>query len=94
MDQEQILLDPTSEREPAMRQKQPRPDTLAGLTVGILDISKARGDVFLARLGARLGEQGIAIKHYMKPTFARPAPLALKQQIASECDVVIEGLAD
>jgi hypothetical protein len=46
-----ILLDPTSERSPAIRPRLPRPENLDGLTVGILDIAKSRGDVFLHRLG-------------------------------------------
>lgn len=89
-----VLLDPTAERTPARRERVPRPTGLSGLTVGLLDISKARGDVFLDRLDARLGERGIAVKRYAKPTFTRPAPLELKQRIAAECDLVVEGLAD
>lgn len=89
-----VLLDPTSERSPAQRPRLPRPDRLDGLTVGILDIAKSRGDVFLKRLGERLGERGIAVKHYAKPTNTRPAPLPLAQQIATEVDLVIEGLSD
>ena len=89
-----VLLDPTSERTPTRRPRLPRPEKLDGLTVGILDIAKARGDVFLKRLGERLGERGIAYRHYAKPTNTRPAPLPLAQQIATEVDVVIEGLSD
>jgi hypothetical protein len=89
-----VLLDPTSERTPTRRPRLARPAKLDGLTVGILDIAKARGDVFLKRLGERLGERGIAFKHYAKPTNTRPAPIALSQQIATEVDVVIEGLSD
>ena len=89
-----VLLDPTSERSPTIRPRLPRPDALDGLTVGILDIGKARGDVFLKRLGERLAERGIAYKHYAKPTNARPAPLPLQQQIATEVNLVIEGLSD
>lgn len=89
-----ILLDPTAERAPAVRALQPRPATLEGLVVGILDISKARGNIFLDRVADQLAERGIAVKRYRKPTFTRVAPIALKQQIAAECDVVIEGLAD
>ncbi len=89
-----VLLDPTSERTPTRRARLKRPDKLDGLTVGILDIAKARGDVFLKRLGERLAERGIAFKHYAKPTNTRPAPLPLAQQIATEVDVVIEGLSD
>ena len=89
-----ILLDPTSERSPTVTPRLPRPERLDGLTIGILDIAKARGDVFLKRLGERLGERGIAVKHYAKPTNARPAPLPLQQQIATEVNLVIEGLSD
>jgi hypothetical protein len=89
-----VLLDPTAERTPMARALQPRPASFKGLTVGILDISKARGDVFLDRIATQLGERGIGVRRYRKPTFARPAPTALKQQIAAECNLVIEGLAD
>ena len=89
-----ILLDPTSEATPASRPRLTRPDRLEGLTVGLLDISKPRGDVFLDRLDERLTGMGIAVKRYMKPTVAKPAPLATYQQIATEADLVIEGLAD
>jgi hypothetical protein len=89
-----ILLDPTSERSPSIRPRLQRPERLHGLTIGILDIAKPRGDVFLRRLGERLGERGVAVKHYAKPTNTRVAPLALRQQIATEVDLVIEGLSD
>ena len=85
-----VLLDPTSERSPTIRPRLPRPERLDGLTIGILDIAKSRGDVFLHRLG----ERGIAVKHYAKPTNTRVAPLPLRQQIAAEVDLVIEGLSD
>jgi hypothetical protein len=89
-----VLLDPTAERTPAIRPRLPRPDSLDGLTIGILDIAKARGDVFLHRLGERIAARAIAVKHYAKPTNTRVAPLALRQQIAAEVDLVIEGLSD
>ena len=89
-----VLLDPTSEQSPTIRSRLPRPENLDRLTIGILDIAKARGDVFLKRLGERLGERGIAFKHYAKPTNTRVAPLPLRQQIATEVNLVIEGLSD
>jgi hypothetical protein len=33
------VLDPTSERTPAVRERVSRPDTIDGLVVGLLDIS-------------------------------------------------------
>lgn len=89
-----ILLDPTAERTSAIRALLARPASLDGLTVGILDISKARGNVFLDRIDEQLTARGITVKRYRKPTFTRVAPVALKQQIAAECNIVIEGLAD
>jgi hypothetical protein len=89
-----VLLDPTSERSPTARPRLARPDGLEGKTVGILDISKPRGDVFLDRIHELLTERGIEVKRYMKPTVSRPAPLPLAQQIGTEVNLVIEGLAD
>ena len=88
------VLDPTSERAPAQRERLPRLPTLAGRRIGLLDISKARGDVFLDRLAARLAAAGAEVRRYRKPTFTKPAPVDLRQQIAVECGAVIEALAD
>jgi hypothetical protein len=90
----QVLLDPTHERAPAQRERLPRLASLAGITLGLLDISKARGDVFLDRLAARLADAGAEVRRYKKPTFTKPAPVDLRQQIAVECGAVIEALAD
>lgn len=88
------FVDPTSERSPENRQLLPRPKSLEGLTVGLLDISKPRGDMFLDRIEDLLVQKGVKTKRFKKPTFTRVAPLQLKQQIADECDLVIESLAD
>jgi len=89
-----VLLDPTSERSPAIRKRLPRLDSLEGRTVGLLDISKARGDLFLDRLEQRLRERGAETLRFKKPTFTKPAPVDLRQQIAVQCDAFIEALAD
>lgn len=89
-----VLIDPTSEREATTRPLTPRPPSLDGKTVGLLDISKPRGDVFLDRLGERLAQQGIAVERFSKPTFTKPAPADLRREIETKCDVVIEALAD
>jgi len=88
------VLDPTAERSPATRSLLPRPPSLAGRTVGLLDISKARGDVVLDRLEQLLQGDGATVRRYRKPTFARVAPVDLRHEIAEQCEVVIEALAD
>ena len=89
-----VYLDPTSERSPAHRERLARPASLDGLTVGLLDISKARGDVFLDRLDQQLQARGLRVERFRKPTFAKPAPVDLRHQITTTCDVVVEALAD
>ena len=94
MPEPRVVLDPTAERQPAGRPRLARPQSLDGITVGLLDISKPRGDVFLDRLETLLRERGVATRRYKKPTFTTPAPLDLRQQIAESCGAVIEALAD
>jgi hypothetical protein len=89
-----MLLDPTSELQPAARQLNARLTSLAGKTIGLLDISKPRGKEFLDEVATQLSQLGATVKRYSKPTFTRVAPTELSQQISVECDAVIEGLAD
>lgn len=89
-----LLLDPSNERSAPHRSLLARPESVAGLTVGLLDIIKPRGDVFLDRIEQRLREAGAEVRRYRKPTFTKPAPVDLRQEIATQCQVVIEALAD
>jgi hypothetical protein len=91
---EHVLLDPTGEREAAKRNNAARLGALARSRIGLLDISKARGDLFLDRLQAKLEEHGATVTRFRKPTFTKPAPVDLRQEIAEHCDAVIEALAD
>ena len=91
-----VVLDPTGERHPTTRRRVSRPSSLDGLTVGLLDISKPRGDVFLDALDSALHARfpDLRVVRYRKPTFAKVAPLDLRHEIATKCDLVIEALAD
>ncbi len=88
------LLDPTGEHEVVARKKAAKPITLDGIAVGILDIGKARGDVFLDRVAVRFGELGVAVKRYAKPGPSRPAILETRQRMLAETRVALIGLAD
>ncbi len=94
MSERRILLDPTGERNLAQRPRLPRLATLSGVTVGLLDIAKPRGDRFLDRIQQRLESAGARVQRYRKPTFTKPAPIDLRQQIAVQCGAVVEALAD
>ena len=89
-----FVLDPTGERHVTELQRCARPASLRGKTVGLLDISKARGNVFLDRLQELFESSGANVKRFSKPTFTKPAPVDLRHEIATQCDVVIEALAD
>jgi hypothetical protein len=94
MTSSRVILDPSNEARPAQRERPARPDHLDGLRLGLLDISKMRGDVFLDRLEQRLRERGARTERFSKPTFTKPAPSELQQEIAARCDAVVEALAD
>ena len=89
-----LLLDPTGERTAPHREPLPRPTSLQGQVVGLLDISKPRGDIFLDRLEQLLVGAGAQVRRYRKPTFTKPAPVDLRHEIATQCTLVIEALAD
>ena len=92
-----ILINPFNEAQNARRPPAPRLATLAGKTVGLLDISKPGGNFFLDHLAELLQTRyGVAqIVRATKPTFTKPAPDAVIQQLtAAGCAAVIEALAD
>ena len=89
-----VLLDPTAERSVEARPLAPRLERLDGSVVGLLDISKPRGEVFLDRIEELLADRGAVVRRYRKPTHAKPAPVDLRHLISTECHAVIEALAD
>lgn len=88
------MRDPTAEAASELRPRRAPPASLEGLTVGLLDIGKMRGDEFIDRLEALFRAQGIATRRYRKPTNTRTAPLEMLQKIAAECQVVAIALSD
>jgi hypothetical protein len=89
------FLDPT-DSVAVPRKIAPRLESLDGKTITLLDISKAKGNHLLDRLEELLRERAhpAAIVRRKKPTFARPAPEDLRQEILERSDAVIEALAD
>lgn len=89
------ILDPTDERVPVARQITPRTANSLGV-IGLLDISKPRGNVLLDELERLLAARcpEAEIRRYVKPTFAKPCPSDLRLKIKAECNAVVEALAD
>lgn len=89
------ILDPTREVDPGGRPLAGQ-RLRAGLpaTLALMDIRKPRGDVFLDELERLLEERGHTVLRTAKPTFTKPAPADLRAEIATQCEAVIEALAD
>jgi hypothetical protein len=92
---EREILDPTDERRPLRRRPAARGARHAG-PVGLVDIAKARGDVFLDELERLLHERepDLSLLRLRKPTFTKPAPQDLRDEITRRCRTVIQALAD
>ena len=88
------VLDPTNEQTPEHRERAQRISSLQGATIGLLDISEPRGDVFLDTFQSLLEKEGATVLRYIKPTFTKPAPVDLRHEISTTCAAVIEALAD
>jgi len=91
------LINPFDETAREPRTAAPRLDTLAGKTIGLLDISKAGGSFFLDELEQLLKERGgvAQVVRASKPTFTRPAPaVVIESLVQANCHAVIEALAD
>lgn len=87
-------VSPIDERVTARDPLAERPGDVAGRTIALLDISKRQGEGFLDRIDELLSARGAKTLRYRKPTFARPAPQELIEEIALHGDLVVEGLAD
>ena len=89
-----IVLDPTLEVETTRQERAPRPATFHA--VGLLDNGKPNSDKLLKKIAVMLATRypGVQINYYRKPGAYRPAPNALLDRVAAECDVAIVGIGD
>ena len=90
-----IVLDPTDEQKPLSRQLATRSRDLSG-SIGIIDISKPRGDVFCDELEILIhaANPSLEIVRLKKPTFTKPSPEDLRDEVAERCTAIIQALAD
>jgi len=92
-----ILVNQLNEQKPVQGRAAPRLASLEATTIGLLDISKPGGGVFLDRLESLL-KQNYGVREVVreaKPTFARPAPPEVIDRLRrARVQAVIEALAD
>ncbi|GGH40931.1 UGSC family (seleno)protein [Microbacterium album] len=97
MAQIEKLFDPTGAAvDVAEAALAPRPTSLSGLTVGLLDNTKPNATVLLEELAEVLKrDHGVAAtKLYTKDYFGTPMTTELRDQLAAECDVVVTAIGD
>ena len=91
------LVNPMDETPRAAQEPAQRLTGLSGKTIGLLDISKPGGSIFLNRLERSLKQRyGVGkIVRVTKPTFTKRAPdEVIEDLLRNRCDAVIEALAD
>jgi len=87
-------VSPFDERVRAPEPLAPRPASISGRRVVLLDIRKNRGAEFLNRIETLLQAAGAITARATKEIFSKPAALALIGDIAGQADLVVEALAD
>ena len=92
------LLDPTgdSERVANTALAQPRPQSLRGLTLGLLDNTKPNGVTILAAVGRELTEHyGVReVRMFAKSYFGTPVEESVINQMLRNCDFAVAGIGD
>lgn len=97
MPERERLLDPTGfDEQAADGTLAPRPGSLRGLTIGLLDNTKPNAAGLLWHVAAELRDRHGAgeARRYAKDYFGTPMKDDVLKQLAAECDVVITAVGD
>lgn len=92
----ELLLDPTGADERTDDATlAPRPVSLRGVTVGLLDNTKANATALLNVIAEQLRLHGVGeCRMYTKDYFGTPVKDELLAQVVAECDVVVTAVGD
>ena len=90
------IFDPTIEARGRTIAYVPRPKSLAGLRVGLVDNSKHNSDQLLMRIAGLLERDYGAKAHVMrrKKSAGIPASPEIIAEFKTQCDVVVAGVGD
>ncbi|MGH9093298.1 MAG: UGSC family (seleno)protein, partial [Acidimicrobiales bacterium] len=90
------VLVPTNEVDPGRASLAPRPSSLAGLRLGVLDNGKPNSDRLLEALVAGLARAtGLEASVWRrKPAIGRLAPAVMVDELVAQADVVVTGVGD
>ena len=90
------LLDPTVERTAQTVAYVPRPDSLAGKRVGLIENTKFNSNRLLEKIGEILkAEYGVAeTRMWSKHNAGVPAHDEIIQELKKTCDLMVAGIGD
>ena len=90
------ILDPTTEVNARRIAYAPRPGTLEGLTIGLVDNTKHNSDAILLRIAKILEDKHGAKAHVIrrkKSSGAAPHG-EIVEELKANCDVIVAGVGD
>ena len=90
------LLDPTTEAAAQTIAYAPRPDSLTGKRIALIENTKFNSDKLLVKIGDILvGEYGASsAKMWRKRNASVPAHEEVIEEVRATCDVVVAGVGD
>ena len=90
------ILDPTTPASPRPIEYSPRPGSLAGKRVALIENTKFNSDKLLLKIGDILvKEYGAAsARMFRKHNASVPAHAEIIEEIQKTCDVVVAGVGD
>ena len=90
------VLDPTVEATTQPVTFVPRPESLAGKHVGLVENTKFNSDRLLQKIGDLLvAEYGVAgTRMWRKKNSSVPAHEEIVQELRASCDVMVAGIGD
>ena len=91
-----VLLDPTVQGTPRMVTYAPRPFSLQGKRVGLINNTKFNSDRLLQKIGDILtAEYGVAeTRMWRKQNANVPANDVIIRELRETCDVMVAGIGD
>lgn len=96
MDKHIRIFDPTTTPKEQTLRYAPRPTTLQGKKIGLVENTKYNSDTLLLKIGKILqdeyGAQGVLLRR--KHSSGVPAHEEILSELKAECDVVVAGVGD
>ena len=74
----------------------PRPTSLEGLTIGLIDNSKRNSDYVLKKIMSKVQERypNISLEYVKKPSASHGIPEKMARDLAAKAQAVIAGIGD